>query len=100
MPAKRSAMRKIKEVLRLKFEAKLSHEKIAAATGMSKGAVRNTVQRAVQKGLGWLLRETVKHGPPTTPAYIRQIRGRASRLVLRTACETLSPAVRKRILAA
>jgi hypothetical protein len=25
----------IKEVLRLKFEAKLSHEKIAAATGMS-----------------------------------------------------------------
>ena len=39
MSAKRSAMRKIKEVLRLKFEAKLSHEKIAAATGMSKGAV-------------------------------------------------------------
>ena len=55
MPAKRSAMRKIKEVLRLKFEAKLSHEKIAAATGMSKGAVTNTVQRAVQKGLGWPL---------------------------------------------
>ena len=55
MPAKRSAMRKIKEVLRLKFEAKLSHEKIAAATGMSKGAVTNTVQRAVQKGLAWPL---------------------------------------------
>lgn len=31
MPAKRSAMRKITEVLRLKFEARLSHEKIAAA---------------------------------------------------------------------
>ena len=43
MPAKRSAMRKIKEVLRLKFEAKLSHEKIAAATGMSKGAVTNSL---------------------------------------------------------
>ena len=54
----------------------------------------------VQKGLGWLLRETVKHGPPATLAYIRQIRGRAPRLVLRTACETLSPAARKRILAA
>ena len=52
MPAKRSAMRKIKEVLRLKFEAKLSHDKIAAATGMSKGAVTNTVLRAVQKGSG------------------------------------------------
>jgi hypothetical protein len=48
-------MRKIKEVLRLKDEAKLSHEKIAAATGMSKGAVTNTVHRAVQKGLGWPL---------------------------------------------
>ena len=40
MPAKRSAMRKIKEVLRLKFEAKLSHEKVAAATGMSKARCR------------------------------------------------------------
>jgi hypothetical protein len=36
-------MRKIKEVLRLKFEAKLSHEKIAAATGMSKGESREGV---------------------------------------------------------
>ena len=55
MPAKRSAMRKIKEVLRLKFEARLSHERIAAATGVSKGAVSNYVQRAVQKSLGWPL---------------------------------------------
>lgn len=39
-------MRKIKDVLRLKFEAKLSHERIAAATGVSKGAVSNYVQRA------------------------------------------------------
>ena len=39
MPARRSAMRKIRDVLRLKFEVGLSHEKIAAATGMSKGAV-------------------------------------------------------------
>lgn len=55
MPAKRSAMRKIKDVLRLKFEARLSHEKIAAATGLSKGAVTNAVQRALQKGLSWPL---------------------------------------------
>jgi 3-methyladenine DNA glycosylase AlkD len=54
----------------------------------------------VQKGLGWLLRETVKRGDPATLAYLRQIRGRAPRLVLRTACETLSPAARTRILAA
>ena len=37
-------MRKIKEVL-LKFEAGLSHECIAAAVGLSKGAVSNYVQR-------------------------------------------------------
>ena len=55
MPAKRSAMRKIREVLRLKFEARLSHEKIAAAMGMSKGAVTNAVQRALQQGLAWPL---------------------------------------------
>jgi len=50
-------MRKIKEVLRLKFEVKLSHERIAAATGVSKGTVTNFVQRAVHKGLGWPLPE-------------------------------------------
>jgi DNA-directed RNA polymerase specialized sigma24 family protein len=44
-------MRKVREVLRLKYEARLSHEKIAAATGMSKGAVTNAVQRAFEKGV-------------------------------------------------
>jgi len=62
MPAKRSAMRKIKDVLRLKFEAKLSHERIAAATGISKGAVSNYVQRALQKGLGWPLPADLDEG--------------------------------------
>jgi len=48
-------MRKIKDVLRLKFEMRFSHEKIAAATGLSKGAVTNAVQRALEKGLSWPL---------------------------------------------
>src|SRR5450755_267472 len=55
MPAKRSAMRKIREVLRLKFEARLSHERIAGVTGISKGAVTKYVQRAQEQGLGWPL---------------------------------------------
>jgi len=55
MPAKRKAMRKIKEVLRLKFEAKLSHEHIAAATGLSKGAVTSYLKRALKAGIGWPL---------------------------------------------
>jgi len=55
MPASRRTMRKIIEVLRLKFEAGLSHERIAAATKVSKGAVTKYVQRARAAGLGWPL---------------------------------------------
>lgn len=53
----------------------------------------------VQKGLGWLLRETAKFDAKRTVPHLMKIRGHAPRLVLRTACETLPPAVRKRILA-
>ncbi len=53
----------------------------------------------VQKGLGWLLRETAKADPKTTIPYLMEIRERAPRLVLRTACEKLTPAQRTRILA-
>jgi transposase len=48
-------MRQITEVLRLKFEAKLSHERIAAATGLSKGAVSSYVKRALDAGISWPL---------------------------------------------
>ena len=53
----------------------------------------------VQKGLGWLLRETAKFDARRTVPYLMKIRGRAPRLVLRTACETLPPAMKKKILA-
>jgi 3-methyladenine DNA glycosylase AlkD len=53
----------------------------------------------VQKGLGWLLRETAKADPKRTVPFLMKIRGAAPRLVLRTACETLPPVVRKRVLA-
>jgi 3-methyladenine DNA glycosylase AlkD len=52
----------------------------------------------VQKGLGWLLRETAKFGPKRTVPYLMTIRGRAPRLVLRTACETLPASVKTRVL--
>ena len=48
-------MRKIKEVIRLKFEADLSHERIAAATGISKGAITKYLWRAREAELGWPL---------------------------------------------
>jgi 3-methyladenine DNA glycosylase AlkD len=53
----------------------------------------------VQKGLGWLLRETAKADAKRTVPYLMSIRERAPRLVLRTACETLPAGARKKILA-
>lgn len=52
----------------------------------------------VQKGLGWLLRETAKFDARRTVPYLMKIRGRAPRLVLRTACETLPAVLKKKIL--
>jgi 3-methyladenine DNA glycosylase AlkD len=53
----------------------------------------------VQKGLGWLLRETAKFDARRTVPYLMKIRAHAPRLVLRTACETLPEAIRRKILA-
>ena len=52
----------------------------------------------VQKGLGWLLRETAKFDAKRTVPYLMKIRGRAPRLVLRTACETVKGPAKARIL--
>jgi DNA-binding transcriptional regulator LsrR (DeoR family) len=46
-------MRKIKDVLRLKFDAKLSHQQIADALGLSKGVVTKYVGLAAAAGLDW-----------------------------------------------
>ena len=59
MPASRRAMRKILEVLRLKFEARLSHERIAAATRISKGAA--TGERSRRALLGGCRRRWTRH---------------------------------------
>jgi transposase len=50
-------MRKITEVLRLKFEAKLSHDQVARAAGLSKGVVGKYVSLAKAQGLSWPLPE-------------------------------------------
>ena len=53
MPGKRVSMRKIKECLRLKLTCNLSHERIALALGLSKGAVTKYIQMARVAGLDW-----------------------------------------------
>ena len=53
----------------------------------------------VQKGLGWLLREYAKADAASAVKLLMKLRTRAPRLVLRTACETLEPKSRDKVLA-
>ena len=48
-------MSKVIDVLRLKHEADLSHEKIARAVGLSRGSVGHYVNQAEALGIGWPL---------------------------------------------
>lgn len=75
-------MRKIREVLRLKYESCLSHRLISASTGMSKGSVGGYLRRADAAELTWelaqelddteleqlLFRDVGKNLPPTRAA--------------------------------
>ena len=53
MPVLRITLRKIKEVLRLKFEVKLSHAQIDETLSVSKGVVIKYAGLAAIAGLDW-----------------------------------------------
>ena len=55
MPSERLSMRRIRELLRLKYENGLPGRMIAASLGLSKGAVNDYLQRAKAAGLIWPL---------------------------------------------
>src|SRR5258705_11410864 len=55
MPADKLPMRKIREILRLRFELALSHEKIARACGVCKGVVNKYLALCVAAGGQWPL---------------------------------------------
>jgi transposase len=58
----RHPMRRIREVLRLKYERNRNHREISAATGLSKGSVSEYLRRARDQGLTWdLARELSDH---------------------------------------
>jgi transposase len=57
MPARRLSMRKIREVLRLKFELGLENRRIARSCRIPHSSVGNYVKRTRQAGLGWPLPE-------------------------------------------
>ena len=57
MSAKRTAMRKLREVLRLSYSAGLSIRKISASTKISVGSIQNILKLAEQLKITWPLPE-------------------------------------------
>lgn len=57
MPRPRTAMRKIRDLLRLKFESKLSNRQIRDALGVPLTTVADQLYRAAAAGLSWPLPE-------------------------------------------
>jgi hypothetical protein len=55
MPAETLSMRKIREVLRLRFAQGLSQRAIGISLRLSTGAVNTYLSRARRAGLGWPL---------------------------------------------
>ena len=59
MPRKRLSMRKIREVLRLKYSCNCSIRKISESCGIGKGTVGDYLNRAQAAGLNWPLPDTL-----------------------------------------
>ena len=62
MPSERLSMRKIRDVLRLKFEGGLSERVIARSLSLSNGSVNSYLQRARMAGLRWPLADDLDDG--------------------------------------
>ena len=59
MSTERLSMRKIKEILRLKFEAKLTNRQIGRSVNLSPGTVCRYLQDATVKGITWEIAKTL-----------------------------------------
>ena len=59
MPAERLAMRRVREILRYRFEEGLGHKAISYRLGAAPSTVRETLRRAAAAGLTWPLGEEV-----------------------------------------
>jgi len=62
MAAERLSMRTIKEVLRLKWEKKLSNKNVAQSCNIARSTVREYVERAQKAGLTWPLPSDLDDG--------------------------------------
>ena len=82
MPAKRLSMRKIKEVLRLKWGKGMSNRQIATSCGIGRPTVAEYLRRAQEAGVSWplpadlddtRLERLLFSPPPNLPAQARGI---------------------------
>jgi transposase len=80
MPAERLSMRKIRELLRLRFESRLPQRAIAESLGLSQGAISTYLSRARAAGIVWPIPGELDDAeleallfppPPGTPAEQR-----------------------------
>lgn len=81
MPQERLSMRKIREVLRLRWEQGLSHRQIATSCRIGQTSSREFVRRANDAGLRWPLPEDLTDAelerrlfPPLKPSPPRNAR--------------------------
>ena len=82
MPAERLPMRKIREILRLRWDCRLANRQIARSCGIARSTVGEYVRRAEAAGLSWPLPEHLTEAgieqmlfplPPAIPAAERPV---------------------------
>src|SRR5450631_110712 len=62
MPAERIAMRQVREIIRLKFSARMPAREIARRLGIAASTVRGTLRRFESAGLNWPLPDDMTDG--------------------------------------
>jgi len=62
MPAERVSMRRVREILRLKYEVGATDRAVARAVGVARSTARLCLDRVAAAGLSWPLPETVTDG--------------------------------------
>ena len=81
MPAERAPMRKVREVLRLRYALGVSERQIAITTGLSRSTVGEYLRRIAVIGITWPVPEGLDDAELerrlfTSPAFTRTRRGR------------------------
>lgn len=93
MPAERLEMRKVREIMRLRFGAGLAHKAIGRSLGISASTVRLTLQRATAAG-----RPGLAGSAPRAQAQACHAVGAVGGVHLRAALRLSAPAMSVRLL--